>query len=151
MRAAIGTVGLAICAAFVLLVTLTPTPVDAGLRGSIDKVLDKLHAHGLPTWFQYPQLEFISNVAVFVPIGFFLALLVPWRAWWLCILIGPVFSGALEFAQGAFLPDRFSSVGDVIANSIGSLVGSIAAFALRSVVEARDRRVIAAAAAAAVR
>jgi len=138
-------VGLAAYAVFVVVVTMVPTPVDQGLNSSIEKVLGKLHQHGLPTWFQYDQLEFSANIAFFVPLGFFLALLVPVRAWWLAILVGPVFSLGIELCQRLFLPERFASVGDVVANSIGSLIGTVLAFALRAVVFARDRRIVSAA------
>lgn len=145
MRIWLSSVGVAAYAVFVLAVTMVPTPVDKGLNSSIDKVLGKLHQHGLPVWFQYEQLEFTANIAFFVPLGFFLALLVPLRVWWLAILVGPVFSLGIEFTQRLFLPERFASVGDIVANSIGSLIGTVLAFALRAVVDARDRRVISAA------
>lgn len=126
---------------FVCLVTLTPTPVDSPYQVYIAKALAKLHAHGLPVWFGYNHVEFSANVAMFVPIGFLAALLLPRKAWWVLIFLGSFISGAIELAQQAFLPARFAEPRDVLANSLGALVGAVIAIALRLLVMHRDRLV----------
>jgi len=142
LRLGIAATLLAIYGAFVLLVVLWPTPVDRGYRASIDKVLDVLHRNGIPQWFGYGKLEFTANIAMFVPLGFLLALALPARVWWLALIIAPGFSVAIELTQGAFLSARFASGLDVLSNSIGAIIGILAAVVVRALVHQRDQKVI---------
>ncbi|MFT3860237.1 VanZ family protein [Micropruina sp.] len=134
---------LALYAGSVLLATMWPTPLDTGYQSAIDRVLVILHRHGVPIWFGYSKLEFTANVLMFLPLGFLLALTLPQRVWWLALLLAPGFSAMIEYTQGAFLAARFASGWDVIANTIGGLLGALVAYALRSIIHARDRLVIA--------
>ena len=140
-RIRLGTIALVLYIAVVALATLTPNPIDRPYRHYIDKVLAELHERGLPAWFGYGDVEFLSNVAIFVPIGFLAALLVSRRAWWVLMFLGPVLSGAIELAQLNLLPERYSDVRDVVANSIGTILGAILGLALRMLVAHRDRLV----------
>jgi glycopeptide antibiotics resistance protein len=119
-----------------------PTPIDQDYRSAIDKVLRVLHRNGVPGWFGYNKLEFTANVGMFVPLGFLLALVLPARRWWLSLVIAPLFSVAIEATQGFFLSARFSSAWDVVANSIGALIGIILALIVRALVHARDQKVV---------
>ena len=109
----------------VLTVTLWPTPVDQGFQPSISRFLGLLHRHGLPVWFGYNKLEFGANIAMFAPAGFLVALLLPLRRWWLALLICPAISIGIEITQAVFLSSRFATVNDVIANSLGAVVGVV--------------------------
>jgi glycopeptide antibiotics resistance protein len=80
---------------------------------------------------------------MFVPLGFLCALLLPARVWWLALLICPGLSIAIELTQATFLAARFATVTDVLANSIGAIVGILVAVVLRSVVYERDQKVVA--------
>ena len=142
LRVTIALALLGVYAAFVLGVTMWPTPVDRGLESSIDRVLEILHKYGVPWWFGYNKLEFSANIAMFIPIGLFLGLAIAHRLWWVAILAVPAFSSAIELTQYLLLPSRYATLMDVLANSIGGWIGVLAAFALRAVVHARDRRVI---------
>jgi len=128
---------------FVLMVVLWPTPVDRDYQSSITRLLEVLHRHGVPGWFGYNKLEFGANIAMFVPVGFLVSLVLPARVWWLVLLICPAFSGLIELTQGVFLEERVSSLLDVLANSAGGLVGAIVAVVLRTLIHARDEKVIA--------
>jgi len=69
-------------------------------------------------------LEFLANIALFIPFGLLLAL--GWsrlKTWHLAVL-GLVTSGAIEFVQ-LFLPTRFSTVSDLVANTAGAVVGCL--------------------------
>lgn len=129
--------------AVVAAATLSPTPLDRGYESSIDSLLATLHRNGIPSWFGYHKLEFTANVAMFVPLGFLLALALPRRYIWLAALIVPALSGSIELLQSAFLAERFASVLDVAANTIGGYVGAIGAVLFRAAVHARDEKVIA--------
>lgn len=137
-RVWVGASGLTVIAIVVFVITLTPTPVDAGYSDEIKQLLAFLHSHGVPTWFGYRKLEFSANVVMFAPLGFFLGLLLS-RRWWIAVLALPVLSVLIECAQYLFLPGRFATVTDVIANSIGAGLGAmLAASALYTVHDCRQ-------------
>lgn len=130
------------CIVIVLAATLSPTPLDQGYQGAIDKFLGVMHRNGIPEWFGYNKLEFSANIAMFVPLGFLITLLLPTRVWWLAIAIGPALSVGIELAQGAFLSARFASPLDVLANSLGAIIGITIAVILRALVHQRDEKMI---------
>ncbi|TFD91850.1 VanZ family protein [Cryobacterium lactosi] len=142
-RMAIGGVLLAAYVVVVLLATLWPTPLDQGYSAAIQKVLDVVHRNGVPEWFGYNKLEFSANVAMFVPLGFLSALLLPARVWWLALVMCPALSIVIEITQAVFLAARFATLTDVISNSIGAVIGILIAVLLRSAVYERDQKVIA--------
>lgn len=132
----------AVYVAFVLLVTLWPTTVDNGLDPYIDRLLAKLWTKGVPTFVDYSFIEAGANVLFFVPVGFLLALLVSHRWWWLSIVGGGFLSICVETAQGLFLPGRVSSAADVLANTTGTVIGSLLAVTVRALILHRDTLVI---------
>ncbi len=127
----------------VLTATMWPTPLDASYEATVTRLLEILHRHGIPAWFGYGKLEFTANVAMFVPLGFLLALTLPERAWWLALLLIPAFSGLIEYTQGQWLAARFASGWDVAANTLGGYAGAVLSYLFRAVVHARDRLVVA--------
>ena len=126
----------------VLVVTLWPTTVDRGLDPYIERLLEKLWSKGVPTFVDYGFIEFSANIVFFVPVGFLLGLLFPYRLWWLAVVGGGLLSAAVETAQGLFLPGRVSSIDDVIANTTGAVVGCLVAVAVRMLILHRDVLVI---------
>lgn len=143
LRVGLATTGLVLCCAVILWATLSPTPLDQGYEGAIDRLLAILHRNGIPEWFGYNKLEFLANVAMFVPFGFLIALALPKRFIWLAFLFVPAFSGAVELVQALALSARFATIMDVFANSLGGYVGAIVAILIRTAVSARDKKVIA--------
>lgn len=128
--------------AFVLLVTLWPTTVDKPIDPYLIKFLNALHQHGVPAFVNYNFVEFTANVLFFVPVGFFGGLLMPYRLQWLAVLLGGLLSCGIELSQKLFLPGRVSSLGDVLANTSGALVGCIVAALVRAAIKHRDQLVI---------
>jgi glycopeptide antibiotics resistance protein len=126
----------------VLLVTLWPTTVDNGLDPYIDRLLAKLWSKGVPMFVNYHFIEFSANIVFFVPVGFLLGVLLPFRWSWLAILGGGMLSVSVETAQGLLLPGRVSSLGDVVANTSGAIVGFLVALAIRLLILHRDTLVI---------
>lgn len=103
-----------------------PSPVDRPIDGALNHVIMWLHSHGLPQWFiGYRQIEFAANIALFIPFGIMLTLRLhrPW--WWLSVIIAAAVSGAVELAQGIFLPQRFPAWSDIVANTFGAFIGAI--------------------------
>lgn len=127
----------------VMLVTMSPTPIDQGYAASIERVLGVLHRNGVPEWFGYSKLEFSANMAMFIPVGFLVSLAMPSTLWWIALILCPALSVSIEITQGAVLAERFSTLSDIAANSLGALLGIIVAVALRAVVYHRDQLVIA--------
>src|SRR4051794_6934371 len=132
----------ALYVAFVLLVTLWPTTVDQGLDPYLDKVLERLHSHGVPGFVDYNFVEFTANILFFVPVGFLGGLALSRRFWWLSAVFGFALSCAVGLAQATFLPGRVASAKDVLANTTGAVIGAVLAGLVRLVVMHRDRLLI---------
>ncbi|MBC7591500.1 MAG: VanZ family protein [Salinibacterium sp.] len=117
--------------AYVALVAwLTLTPLSTGLEsGLLWRVADLLAQSPATEWFTFRRLEFLANIALFVPFGIFLLLLFGRRRWWLAILLGVVMTVGIEFAQ-QFIPTRVPDTRDLVANSLGALIGAILGLAL---------------------
>jgi glycopeptide antibiotics resistance protein len=116
-----------------LVVGLWPTPVDGGLRRQIAEALASLHGDGIPSGFGYNALEFSANIAFFVPIGVLICLLLPRRIQLLAIPIGALLSCAIELSQLLFLPARFASWNDILANTTGTIIGVVIVMIVRLV------------------
>lgn len=121
VRESVGWIGLTAFIAIVLLITITPDQVDAD-REWVDRLLDAMHGIGVPRWFDYDQLEFTANIVMFLPIGFFLGILLHHRPW-IGATIVTLFTAFIETVQLLFLPSRVASLGDVLANSLGGWIG----------------------------
>lgn len=78
----------------------------------------------VPFLYTYTVLEFLANIALFVPFGLLLALAWPRIKTWHMAVLGLGTSGVIEFVQ-IFLPTRFSTVSDLIANTAGAVVGCL--------------------------
>lgn len=113
-----------------------PTPVDQPIQGTLATVLNFLHRQGVPPWFDYHVVESSANVAMFIPLGIFAAMAFPTGAWWVLTGFGILVSTCMELGQLLFITARFSSVVDVVMNTLGTVMG-VAAMQLL----ARRRRV----------
>lgn len=115
-----------LAAAYALLMVLVATagsPVDGGIHPWLVRAIAAGHGLGAPGWLGYDAVEFTANVFFFVPFGFFVLLLFGARAWWAGMLGGFLASCAIETVQALFLPARFASVDDVLANTSGAVLG----------------------------
>jgi glycopeptide antibiotics resistance protein len=79
------------------------------------------------------RAEFIANVLILLPVSALGSLIWPrttWRDW---TAYAFVIAGLVECAQGLLLPHRFASYSDVVANTLGGLLGAVfvAVFSLR--------------------
>jgi glycopeptide antibiotics resistance protein len=128
---------------FILTVTLSPTQLDVSTQRLVFRFVDVLHRFGVPTWFDYAEVEFSANILMFIPFGFMVTLLLPIRFAWLAVFIALSFSTGIELFQREFLDARIFDVRDIVANTIGGTIGWVMAAFLRSLVHARDKHVIA--------
>ncbi|KAA9130654.1 VanZ family protein [Microbacterium caowuchunii] len=72
------------------------------------------------------MLEFLANVVLFVPAGALALLWLGRRAgWWWAAAIGLALSGTIEGVQALMLADRVADVRDLLANTLGSVLGAL--------------------------
>lgn len=113
-------------------ITLDPAPGDPAGNPLLRSLLRAVSAVPGLQWVDYGVAEFSANVLLFVPMGvLFTVLLSRWR-WWLALAVGVAATLTIEFVQ-LFLPARFSDPRDLLANTLGTLLG----IALVSVVARR--------------
>ncbi len=111
---------------FVGWLTLTPQPIDADDVDLIERVLAALHRRGYLESIDYDRLEFLANIALFVPVGMFLLLLLGTKRWWLAIALCFAMTAFIEAAQGR-IPGRVPDDRDLFANGVGAVVGVLVA------------------------
>lgn len=103
-----------------------PSPVDRPVDSALTQVITWLRDHGVPRRVVgYSQIEFASNILLFVPFGVILTLRLPRRWWFFAVLIGAAASGAVELAQALFLPQRVPALSDIVANTSGTFLGAL--------------------------
>lgn len=104
-------------------VVWSPQPAggDAGILGVIARWVS---ASGLPYRSTYDTLEVAANVAMFVPFGVLAMTAYRVMRVWSTTLAGLVTSGIIEGVQ-LFLPTRYSTVSDLVANTSGALIGAL--------------------------
>ncbi len=127
-------------AAYVLvlaLALLSPTSglQDALVRDLVGSVDDAVRLPGLSVH----SAEIGLNVAILAPVAFLGRLALPattWTGWTAYVFVA---SGVVELVQELALPGRQASTTDVVANTLGALVGGVlAALLLRALGTARS-------------
>jgi VanZ like protein len=85
-----------------------------------------LHDWGAPPrWIEFGRLEIIMNAAIVAPLTFLAVAVRPswtWRDW---TALGFLVSGAVELVQAVLLSGRQASFSDVVANTLGALLGAV--------------------------
>ena len=107
---------------FVGWLTLTPGSEAPTSSDLVMRVLARLQRHDELTWLTYDRAELLANVAMFVPVGLFLLLLVGTRFWWVAAALAFALTSAIETAQRS-IPGRVPDERDLLANGMGALVG----------------------------
>ena len=139
-------VGVAATALLIGLITLTPQAPSSPHGAVSQAILDALHWVGVPESFGPVEWEFTANIIMFMPLGFFLALTLIGRfpapthtphvrdgsaggvrgrdvRPWVYLGVFPAATGFIETTQLLFLPSRYATWSDIIANSVGGWVG----------------------------
>ncbi|MDQ0726294.1 VanZ family protein [Microbacterium sp. W4I20] len=107
-----------------------PAVVSAKVTGLVGLLARWVAAAGIASYQSSAVvLEYLANVALFVPIGALLLFAWPRLRLWQVVLIGALLSGLIETVQG-LMPSRYPTISDVMANTLGTLIGGaiIAAF-----------------------
>jgi glycopeptide antibiotics resistance protein len=107
--------------AVVAWLTLSPQAPDQrdGPLWQLALFLDQFSA---TEWLTFNDLEFVANIALFVPVGLFFVLLVGKRQWWLALTLAIGLTVAIEWVQ-QFIPSRVSDARDILSNSLGAAIG----------------------------
>jgi glycopeptide antibiotics resistance protein len=112
------------------LLVLWPTHPEAFLQPQLITLTLNLAAHPATAWITFGVLNFVANVVLFAPLTL-LGVLVFGRAWWFLIFAaGAAAAAAAELAQDLFLPGRTADIFDIIAGSVGSLLGALIGVAI---------------------
>ncbi|WP_168200413.1 VanZ family protein [Protaetiibacter larvae] len=118
----------------------TPVSSDTPFGGPIGVVARWLTGFGLPLAESYTVLEVAANVVMFLPFGALAMTAFRWTRVWSTTLAGLATSGLIEGVQ-LFLPTRYSTVSDLVANTSGALLGALAvAWARRRALSAAASR-----------
>ena len=125
--------------AFVAWLTLTPQVDAAGHIAIIYRVLDALHRRGYLLSIDDAELEFLANIALFVPVGVFLLLLFGTRLWWVALTASFAMTTFIEIAQRS-IPGRVPDERDLAANGLGAVIGVLLALVLTLPAALRRRR-----------
>jgi glycopeptide antibiotics resistance protein len=107
---------------FVGWLTLTPASAAPTSSDLVHRVLNRLQTYDQLSWLTDSRAEFLANVAMFVPVGLFLLLLVGTRFWWVAAGLAFAMTSAIETAQRS-IPGRVPDGRDIAANTIGALIG----------------------------
>jgi len=114
---------------FVAWVTLTPASSAPTGSELIARVLARLQGYDELAWLTYDRAELLANVALFVPVGLFLLLLVGSRLWWVAGIAAFLMTSAIETVQRS-IPGRVPDERDILANTAGALIGILAGLVL---------------------
>ena len=115
--------------AFVAWVTLKPQTYAAEHIAIIYRILDALHSRGFLLTVDDAQMEFLANIALFVPVGMFLLLLLGTRLWWAAVAVSFTLTAFIEAAQ-RHVPGRVPDERDLLANAVGAVIGCLIALVL---------------------
>lgn len=107
-----------LAAAVIVLSPSSELPSDAAR--AIWRVLRDL---GAPSWVDKDAVEVVTNVLLFVPLSYLGATFRPHWGWWHWLVAGFAVTFVVELVQAVFLPDRTPDPVDMVANTVGALVG----------------------------
>ena len=107
-----------VAAAVIVLSPSSELPSDAAR--AIWRVLRDL---GAPTWVDKDAVEVVTNVLLFVPLSYLGSTFRPHWGWWRWLAAGFALTFAIELVQAMFLPGRTPDAVDMVANTVGALVG----------------------------
>ena len=114
---------------FVGWVTLTPSSMAPTASDLVTRVLARLQRVEGMEWLTYGRAEFLANVALFVPVGLFLLLMVGTRFWWLAGFGAFLMTSGIETLQRS-IPGRVPDERDILANTAGALLGILVGLVL---------------------
>jgi len=116
--------------AFVGYMTLTAVQPHNGIDDFLRRVAHGLTGHSSSLSTTRGAWEKLSNVALFVPLGVLVTLVLRRRHRWLAPILCLLASVAVELLQAAVVTTRQASAGDVALNTLGGVIGWLIALPL---------------------
>ncbi|WP_022894025.1 VanZ family protein [Agromyces subbeticus] len=119
------------------LIVFSPAQDAARVTGFVWWAADLLASWGVPRRPAAVVLEFVANIALFIPLGMLVRLAFDRvRSWWI-VVAGFLASAFIELVQLA-IPSRVATASDVIANTLGVAVGVAIVFAIAGGTRSHD-------------
>jgi len=111
-------------------VVWSPQPAYEAYPGILGAIARWIAVSGLPLGLVYDTLEVGANVVMFVPFGVLAMTAYRWTRVWSTTLAGLATSALIEGVQ-LFLPTRYATVSDLVANTAGAFFGALAVAIIR--------------------
>ncbi|MGX1793237.1 VanZ family protein [Microbacterium sp. NPDC055312] len=109
------------------LIVWLPATAASKVTGVVFRIARFVSAHtDVSLTTSYAVFEFLANIALFVPLGLLLVAAFPRANAWVVLLIGYSASATIELVQ-TLLPSRYPTLSDVIANTLGTMIGCLIA------------------------
>ena len=108
--------------AIVCLIVFSPSAGATQVTGWVAWVVTRIDEMRTAHEPAYIALEFLANVAMFIPLGVLVWLAFARPRWWVVALFGFATTVTIELVQKT-MPTRYSTVSDVVANTLGAIVG----------------------------
>lgn len=125
-------IALAVYVLALAVVLFQPTPQIA--TGTVLNVDDLLVRFGFPeVWVSPYRVEFVLNALMFAPVPFLGAWVFPRLRWTDWIAYTFLASSAVELTQGVFLNRRSAQFVDIVANTLGGVIGALVALVVATV------------------
>ncbi|MEQ6898750.1 VanZ family protein [Microbacterium sp. KR10-403] len=105
--------------------TLRAQPYGSDIATGLDRLLAWFAEHASTAWITFDRVEFAANVAMFVPLGILAVLWFGVRGWWSAPVLGALVSTAIESTQALLLSTRVPDVRDIVANTLGAVIGML--------------------------
>ena len=90
---------------------------------SVVGIWSVLHDLGAPAWIGPRDVEFATNVMLFVPLSFLGSTFKPRWGWGQWLMVGLAGTMTIELSQMFFLPGRYPRISDVVSDTLGALLG----------------------------
>ncbi|MFJ6679012.1 VanZ family protein [Microbacterium sp. NPDC091382] len=103
--------------------TLRAAPYGSDIGSALNRLLAWFAERPSTAWITFDRVEFGANVAMFVPLGVIAVLWFGVRGWWAAPVLGAAASAAIEILQAVFIDTRVADLRDVVANTLGSVIG----------------------------
>jgi glycopeptide antibiotics resistance protein len=110
----------------VLLLVVLLAPTSDAQSSMVDWLAGVLRDLGAPRWLtNFGRLEVVMNAAIIAPVTVLASVLRPSSRWQEWTAYGFVGSLVVETIQLVLLPSRHGSFSDVVANTLGALLGAV--------------------------
>jgi hypothetical protein len=111
----------------VLLAVVLFSPTSHVQAGLVNDLVRVCHAVLPDSWATFARAEVLMNAVIIAPLSLLGSRVWPrlrWQDWTAYAFIGATF---VELVQGILLPGRRASFSDIVANTIGALLGALLA------------------------